>query len=339
MMTPLRLCASIAVALLPTLAHAESVEEFYRGRTIAFTIGLGAGGGYDLYGRVLARHLGRYIPGNPTLVPKNMPGGGGVQAGNFLANLAAKDGSEIGMIAPSVVLMPLFGTQAAKFDPRRLTWIGSMNNEVLSCGVWSSTGITRFAELYEKEVIFGGTGPAGVLTQHPLVLRNLLGAKVKLVAGYAGSKEVNLALHRGEVQGACGLSASSLKAEYHEEWHDGLLRILIQMGSHEHPDLAGVPSIYKFARSEEEMQVLHLLFDQSIIGRVVLAPPGVPAERRDALRHAFDRTLADADFRADAEKAQMEIDPASGAEIEALLRRFYAYPPAIVEKAKAVAGL
>ena len=335
----LRVCACIALAFTAASARAESVEDFYRGKTITVTIGLGAGGGYDLYARVMAKHVGRYLPGNPVIVPKNMPGGGGVQAANYLANVAPRDGSEIGMLAPSVILMPLFGDPVAKFDPRRFTGIGSMNNEVLSCGVWSTTGITRFEELFQKEVIFGGTGPAGVLTQHPLVLQNLLGAQVKLVTGYAGSKEVNLALHRGEVQGACGLSASSLKADYREEWHSGLLRILIQMGSREHPDFKGVPSIYKFARTDEELQVLHLLFDQSIMGRVVLAPPGVPTDRRDALRHAFERTLADADFRADAAKAEMEISPAEGTEIEALLQRFYAYPPAIVARAKAAAGL
>jgi tripartite-type tricarboxylate transporter receptor subunit TctC len=327
------------VSLFACPASAQSVEEFYRGRTITLTIGLGAGGGYDLYARVMAKHIGRYIPGNPVIVPKNMPGGGGVLAANYLANAAPRDGSELGMLAPSVILMPLFGDAAAKFDPRDLSWLGSMNNEVLSCGVWHTTGITRFEEMYQKEVIFGGSGPAGVTTQHPLVLKNLLGAKAKVITGYAGSKELNLAMQRGEVEGACGLSASSLKTQYREEWQDGRLRILIQMGSHDHPAFKGVPGIYKFARNDEEMQILHLLFDQSVIGRVVFAPPNIPRDRLEALRQAFTATLADKDFRADADKAQMEIDPASASDIESLLQRFFAYPHGIIEKAKAVAGI
>jgi tripartite-type tricarboxylate transporter receptor subunit TctC len=329
----------LLVSLFALPAAAQSVEDFYRGRTIALTIGLGAGGGYDLYARVMAKHIGRYIPGNPVIVPKNMPGGGGVQAANYLANVAARDGSELGMLAPSVILMPLFGDPAAKFDPRDLSWIGSMNNEVLSCGVWHTTGLTHFEEMYQKEVIFGGSGPAGVTTQHPLVLKNLLGAKAKVITGYAGSKELNLAMQRGEVEGACGLSASSLKTQWREEWHDGRLRVLIQMGSHDHPDLEGVPDIYKFARSDEDLQVLHLLFDQSVIGRVVFAPPAMPRDRREALRRALAAMLADKDFRADADKAQMEIDPATGPDIESLLQRFFAYPHGIIAKAKAVAGI
>jgi tripartite-type tricarboxylate transporter receptor subunit TctC len=329
----------LLVSLFALPAAAQSVEDFYRGRTIALTIGLGAGGGYDLYARVMAKHIGRYIPGNPAIVPKNMPGGGGVQAANYLANVAARDGSELGMLAPSVILMPLFGDPAAKFDPRHLSWIGSMNNEVLSCGVWHTTGLTHFEEMYQKEVIFGGSGPAGVTTQHPLVLKNLLGAKAKVITGYAGSKELNLAMQRGEVEGACGLSASSLKTQWREEWHDGRLRVLIQMGSHDHPDLEGVPDIYKFARSDEDLQVLHLLFDQSVIGRVVFAPPAMPRDRLEALRRALAAMLADKDFRADADKAQMEIDPATGPDIESLLQRFFAYPHGIIAKAKAVAGI
>jgi len=339
-MRQLRLCVLFGLlCLAPSLAAAQSVEAFYRGRTVALTIGLGAGGGYDLYARVMAKHIGRYIPGNPVIVPKNMPGGGGVQASNYLANVAARDGSELGMLAPSVILMPLFGDPAAKFDPRDLSWIGSMNNEVLSCGVWHTTGLTHFEEMYQKEVIFGGSGPAGVTTQHPLVLKNLLGAKAKVITGYAGSKELNLAMQRGEVEGACGLSASSLKTQWREEWHDGRLRVLIQMGSHDQPDLEGVPDIYKFARSDEDLQVLHLLFDQSVIGRVVFAPPAMPRDRLEALRRALAAMLADKDFRADAGKAQMEIDPATGPDIESLLQRFFAYPHGIIAKAKAVAGI
>jgi tripartite-type tricarboxylate transporter receptor subunit TctC len=320
-------------------AQGQSVEEFYRGRTLTLTIGLPAGGGYDLYSRVLAKHYGRFIAGNPTVVPKNMPGAGGLQASNYMANLALKDGSEIAMIASSALMTPLFGDAAAKFDPTKFTWIGSMNDDVSSCGVWYSTGVARFEDMYDKEVVFGASGPAAITAQHALVLKNLLGAKAKLILGYTGTKDVNLAMQRGEVGGSCGLTVSSLKTQWRDEWHDGKLKVLIQMGSHDHPELKDVPNIFKYGKSDDDEKVLHLIFDQSVLGRPLLAPPAIPADRAEALRAGLLATLKDPLFLADAEKAQMEINPATADQVTALLKQFYAYPPAIIEKAKQVQGL
>jgi tripartite-type tricarboxylate transporter receptor subunit TctC len=332
-------CFAAAGALAASAADAQSVEQFYRGRTVTLTIGLPSGGGYDLYARMLAKHYGRFIPGNPTVVPKNMPGAGGLQASNYMANVAPKDGSEIAMIASSALLTPLFGDEAAKFDPRKYTWIGSINDDVSSCGVWHTTGVTRFEDMMQKEVVFGASGPAAITAAHAQVLKNLLGAKVKVILGYTGTKDVSLAMQRGEVGGSCGLTVSSLKTQWRDEWRNGNLKILIQMGSREHPDLEGVPSIYKYAKSEDDTKVLHLVFDQSILGRPMLAPPGLPADRVKALRDGFIATLKDPQFLADAGKAQMEILPATAAEIDKLLATFYAYPPAIIRKAKQVQGL
>jgi len=329
----------VVTALGAQSAAAQSVAEFYRGRTVTFTIGLPPGGGYDLYSRVLAKHYGRLIPGNPTIVPKNMPGAGGLQASNYMANVAPKDGSEIGMIASSALLTPLFGDDAAKFDPRKYTWLGSMNDDVSSCGVWHTTGVTRFEDMMQKEVVFGASGPAAITAAHAQVLKNLLGAKAKVILGYTGTKDVSLAMQRGEVGGSCGLTVSSLRTQWRDEWRNGDLKILIQMGSRDHPELKDVPNIYKFAKSEDDTKVLHLIFDQSILGRPVLGPPGIPAARATALRDALIATLKDPQFLADAEKAQMEILPATHDEIEKLLATFYAYPPAIIEKAKKVQGL
>jgi len=332
--------AGLAIgALAAQPAAAQSVEQFYHGRTLTFTIGLPPGGGYDLYSRVLAKHYGHFIPGNPTVVPKNMPGAGGLQSANYEANVAPKDGSEVAMIASSALLTPLFGDDAAKFDPRKYTWLGSMNDDVSSCGVWHTTGVTRFEYLMTKEVAFGASGPAAITAAHAQVLKNLLGAKVKVIMGYTGTKDVNLAMQRGELGGSCGLTVSSLKTQWRDEWHNGDLKIIIQMGSRDHPDLKGVPSIYSFAKSEEDKKVLHLIFDQSILCRPVLAPPGVPADRAKALRDGLIATLKDPQFLADAEKAQMEILPATAGEIDKLLADFYSYPPAIIEKAKQVQGL
>jgi tripartite-type tricarboxylate transporter receptor subunit TctC len=332
--------AVLAIAALASHgAAAQSAEAFYRGRTVTLTIGLPPGGGYDLYSRVLAKHYGRFIPGNPTIVPKNMPGAGGLQASNYMANVAPKDGSEIAMIASSALLTPLFGDEAAKFDPRKFTWLGSMNDDVSSCGVWFTTGVARFEDMMTKEVVFGASGPAAITAAHVQVLKNLIGANAKLILGYTGTKDVSLAMQRGEVGGSCGLTASSLKTQWRDEWHDGKLKILIQMGSRDHPDLKDVPNIYKYAKSADDTKVLHLIFDQSILGRPLLAPPGLSPERTKALRDALTATLKDPQFLADAEKAQMEILPASAAEIDTLLGDFYAYPPAIIQKAKQVQGL
>src|SRR4051812_18865325 len=250
---------AIAAALASHGAAAQSVEAFYHGRTVTLTIGLPPGGGYDLYSRVLAKHYGRFIPGNPVLVPKNMPGAGGLQASNYIANVAPKDGSEIAMIASSALLTPLFGDEAAKFDPRKYTWIGSMNDDVSSCGVWHTTGVTRFEDMMTKEVVFGASGPAAITAAHAQVLKNLLGAKAKVILGYTGTKDVSLAMQRGEVGGSCGLTVSSLKTQWRDEWRNGNLKILIQMGSREHPELKGVPNIYSFAKSEDDKKVLHLV--------------------------------------------------------------------------------
>jgi len=332
-------CLAVAAALASHGAAAQSVEQFYRGRTVTLTIGLPPGGGYDLYARVLAKHYGRFVPGNPTIVPKNMPGAGGLQAANHMANGALKDGTEIAMIASSAVLTPLFGDEAAKFDPKQFTWLGSMNDDVSSCGVWFTTGVTRFEDMMTKEVVFGASGPAAITAAHVQVLKNLIGANAKLILGYTGTKDVSLAMQRGEVGGSCGLTVSSLKTQWRDEWGGGKLKILIQMGSRDHPDLKDVPNIYKYAKSDEDTKVLHLIFDQSILGRPLLAPPGLPPDRAKALRDALIATLKDPQFLADAEKAQMEILPATAAEIDKLLADFYAYPPAIIQKAKQVQGL
>ena len=327
------------LALAPACASAQSVADFYRGRTLTLQIGLPPGGGYDLYSRMLAKHYGRFVPGNPVVVPKNMPGAGGMLASNYLANVAPHDGSEIAMIASSALLTPLFGDEKAKFDPRKFTWLGSMNDDVSSCGVWYTTGVTKFEDMMSKEVTFGASGPAAITAIHAEVLKNLLGAKAKVIMGYTGTKDVNLAMQRGEVGGSCGLTVSSLETQWRDEWHDGKLKIIIQMGAHDHPALKGVPNIYTFAKSADDTKVLHLVFDQSILGRPLLAPPGVPADRIKALREALIATLKDPQFLADAEKAKMEITPASAEEIEQLLATFYSYPKAIIEKAKEVQGL
>jgi tripartite-type tricarboxylate transporter receptor subunit TctC len=319
-------------------AAAQSVADFYRKTPVTLQIGLPPGGGYDLYARALARHLGRNIPGNPSVIPKNMVGAGGTLAANYMYNVAPRDGSEIAMIQAPVIMLPVFGDPSAKFEPAKFTWIGSMNKDLSSCGVWQTANVKSFDDLFNKEVTFGASGAGGMLAQHPFVFRNLLGAKAKVILGYKGSNEVNLAMERGEVDGACALFVSTLETRWMEDWKSGRLKIIVQVGTENHPAFGDAPNIFSYAKTDEDRQVMQLVFGQSVMGRPLLAPPGIPADRRDALRKAMLDTLKDPAFVEEANKTRMEINPATAAEVEKLLQDFASYPPDVIAKAKTAIG-
>jgi tripartite-type tricarboxylate transporter receptor subunit TctC len=320
-------------------AGAQTVGDFYRDRTVALTIGLPAGGGYDTYARLLARHLGRFIPGNPTVVPMNLPGAGGVRAASALYNVAPRDGSQIAMISMSALMMPMFGDAAAKYETTKFSWLGNMNEDMNACGVWHTSGAKRFEDLLRQEVTFGASGPAATTAQYPLVLKNIFGAKARVIMGYTGSNDVNLAMQRGEVDGSCGLIVSSLLTQYRSEWESGQIRLLLQLSDHGHSALGKVPTVFDYATTNEQRDILHFIFDQTILGRPLVAPPEIPGDRRDALRKAISDTMADPLFLLEARKAQMEITPTDTRVIEQLLARFSGYPQSIIEKAKKAQGL
>ncbi len=201
-------------AAIPPAAMGQPASEPFKGQTISIEIGYGPGGGYDTYARALARHYGRFIPGNPTVVPKNMPGAGSLRAANYIFNLAPKDGTELGAWAASTVMEPLMGNDQAKFDATKFSWIGSMNQDISFCGLWvHPRGPQSFADMFKVDTVFGSAGQASISYQHPLILKNVLGAKINVITGYAGTREVNLAMQRGEVHGACGLFLSSIKSQ------------------------------------------------------------------------------------------------------------------------------
>lgn len=312
----------------------QAVESFYRGATVYLDIGLPPGGGYDLYGRVFARYAGRHIPGNPTVVARNMEGAGGLRAANFYYNAAPRDGAHIALVQAPVIMQAYFGDPAAQFDAQKFTWIGSLNKDLSSCGVWSTSGVASFDDLFKREVSFGASGAGGMLAQHPLIFKNLLGAKAKVIMGYKGSNDVNLAMERSEVDGACAIFASTLKTRWRDDWKTGKLKIIIQVGPENDPDFGDAPNILSYAKTPEDRQLMQLLFGQSIMGRPILAPPNIPTERRDALRRAMLETLKDPDFQSEAQKLFMDFNPATGAEIEALLAEYKSYPVAIAHKAK-----
>jgi tripartite-type tricarboxylate transporter receptor subunit TctC len=326
--------AIIALAPLP-LARAQTPAEFYKGRNVDLYIGYSVGGAYDLYARVLARHLGKHIPGNPTIVPKNMEGAGSLRLANWLFNVAPKDGTAIGTIGRGTAFDPILGSKAAQFDGTRYTWIGSANNEVSICVSWKTSGITRFEDLLTKELVIGGTGAAADTDQFPKILNGVLGTRFKIVAGYPGGNEITLAMERGEVSGRCGWSWSSVMATHRGWIEDKSINILVQLSLDKHPDLPHVPLVVDLGRSDEQQQIFKLIFARQVIGRPFLGPPNVPKDRVDALRKAFAETMRDPEFLAEAVKSQLEITPVAGEEVDRLVKEIYRTPKAVADRAAA----
>jgi tripartite-type tricarboxylate transporter receptor subunit TctC len=317
----------------PSPSYAQSPAEFYKGRNVDLYIGYSAGGAYDLYARVIARHLGKHIPGNPTIVPRNMEGAGSLRLTNWLYNVAPKDGTAIGTIGRGTAFDPLLGSRGAQFQADKFTWIGSANNEVSICVAWKTSGITKLEDTLTKELIVGGTGQAADTDQFPRILNGVLGTKFKIVTGYPGGNDVTLALERGEVKGRCGWSWSSVLATQKRWIDDKSIIILAQLSLSKHPDLPDVPLVMDFAKTEDQQQIFRLIFARQVIGRPFLAPPGVPKDRAEALRAAFMDTMKDPEFLADAEKSQLEINPVSGADVEKLIKEIYQTPKALADKA------
>lgn len=313
----------------------ETVQEFYRGQTINLIIGFGAGGGYDSYARLLAQHLGNHIPGNPTIVPQNMPGAGAIVATNHLYNNAPKDGTTIGMVAASALMQPLFDSDQAQFDASEFGWLGSMDQSIAFCGVATASGIESFDEWLEsgQELAFGASGPAANTFQHPMALKNVLDVNARVVPGYAGTNEVALALERGEMDGLCGMQVTSIQSSFQHLIDNGVMTLIIQMGPEKTDVLGDIPSVYDYVENEAEGQIMDLVFGQLKLARPVLAPPGVPEERLEALREAFKATLEDPEFLAEAESAGLIINYVSASEARDLLVQFADFPKEVIDLA------
>jgi tripartite-type tricarboxylate transporter receptor subunit TctC len=329
--------AAAIFALMPvSTAGAQSPTEFYKGKNVDLYIGYSVGGGYDIYARLLARHMGKHIPGNPTVVPKNMEGAGSLRLANWLYNVGAKDGSVFGIIGRGTGFDPLLGHKGAQFDATRYTWIGSANDEVSICVSWHSSGITRFEDLLTRELTVGGTGASADTDQFPRIMNGLLGTRMKIVTGYPGGNDVGLAMERGEVSGRCGWSWSSVKVTHPDWLRDKKINILVQLALAKHPDLPGVPLVVDLATTEEQRLIFKLIFARQVMGRPFLAPPGLPAERAAALRQAFMDTMTDKDFLADAAKTQLEITPVPGDKMQELVKTVYQTPAEVARKAAAL---
>jgi len=330
-------CALLwACAAFAQTSDGDAVAAFYRGKTIAIYIGSPVGGGYDGYARLLARHLGRFIPGHPAIVPQNMPGAGSNKAAGYVYTQAPRDGTAIGAIQPGALLAQLLTDQSVQQDARKLTYLGTANSDVYLCLVRADAPVKSFAETFTHEVLLGAAAEGTTLRDMPVMLDNVLGTKLRMVTGYAGSHEVTLAIEKGEVQGMCGMGYVSLSVE-HPDWvASGKVRVLAQEDMKGHPDLnrMGVPRTIDFAKTEEERQVMELFYSQNVFGRPYVLPPGVPAERVKALRTAFMAALADKDLLADAGRMHFEVGAISGEDVQAMVERIYALPPRISERAK-----
>ena len=323
--------AMIAATAIP--ATAQSVESFYKGKNLDLFIGYSTGGGYDTYGRIVARHMGKHIPGSPTFVPKNLPGAGSLLLVNQLYNTLPKDGSVIGIFARAAAWEPLFGNAQAKFDPTKLNWLGSGNNEVSICAFWHTAGLTSTEQFLKAPLVVGGTGPGADTDNFPLTLNNVLGTQLKLITGYPGGNDVNVAIERGEVQGRCGWSWSSVKATRPDWLRDKKIFIPVQFALAKHEDLPNVPLVLDLATDEKQRQILEVIFAAQPMGRPFAAPPNVPADRVKALRAAFDATFKDKEFLAEAQKAKLEIDPVSGVEVEKIVNRIAGMPKDLLKAA------
>jgi tripartite-type tricarboxylate transporter receptor subunit TctC len=336
--TRARLLVIALLAALPaSIASAQSPADFYKGRTVELYVGYSVGGAYDLYARTIARFLGRHIPGNPTVIVKNMEGGGSLRLANWLFRVAPKDGSVLATIGRGTGFDPILGQQGAQFDGTKFTWLGSANNETSVCVAWNATsGISKFDDLLTKQMTVGGTSMSADTDQFPKVIDGVFGAKMKIVSGYPGGNDVVLAMERGEIQGRCGWSWSSIMST-HKAWIDEKkITVLVQLALRKHPELPNVPLIMDLAKTDEQKQVLKLIFARQTMGRPYLAPPGIPADRAAALRKAFMDTMADKDFLAEAEKEKLEITPVDGADLQNLVAEVYATPADIEKKAAAL---
>ena len=336
-MRGLVLAAAIAIVAAPGNGAAQPVADF-KGETISINIGYPAGGAPDAYFRVLAKHYGRHIPGHPAIIAKNMQGAGGLRVVNYLYNAAPRNGTELANFGPSAAMEPFLGNDQAKFDSAKLSWIGSITQEISFCGVWQRPGApASFEDMLTRETRFGGSGPSSIGHQHAILLKTI-GANVSVVNGYRGVPDAYLAMQRGETDGTCPLARALVKSLANDDFKAGRLKLVIQMGPKTTKELGNVPSVFDYARTDEDRKVLEFHFNQRLLGRPLAGPPGVSKERLAALRKAFEDTMRDPEFLADAEKANLDIDPATGEQAEQLLREFADYPKSVIDRAKAAIG-
>lgn len=325
--------------LLAAGCHSALADDFYKGRKIDVIIGYSAGGTYDAIGRLLSRHMPKHIPGSPTMIPQNLPGSGSIKAILTLYSVAPKDGTSLAMITRGYPIEPLFYPETAKYDPSRFNPIGSTSREVSVGVVWHTKPFRSLADLQERELVVGATGSTDDTGRFPMILKNLTGAKIKIVQGYPGGNNVTQAMEAGEVDGRFGWSWGSVKSRSRDWLADKKIRILIQMAPEKAKDLPDVPLIMDLARTEIDRQALELAFAPQTVAWPLVAPPGVPQDRITILRRAFDRTMQDRQFLAEAEKLAIDIEPVTGEEMQKVVIRITSLNRSAIDRALALTAI
>lgn len=330
--------ASILLSAGVPASAQDAVEQFYQGKTVTVVIGSAPGGGYDTFGRLLARYMGRHLPGHPTVLPRNMPGASSYLAANYVFAIAPRDGTTIAAVTAGALLQPLFGRNAQTgFDPSKLGYVGSATKDYYVCVVRKDAAVKTFKDVWTHELTVAAAAEGGSARDFPVMLDNVLGTKIKVVTGYVGNKEGTLAIERGEVQGVCGNSWAGLLA-MRPDWFsaDGPVKVLVQEDTVGHPDLnqRGVPLTVDFATTPEQRQIMELIYQELTLGRPYIMPPGVPPERVAAIQKAFMDTFRDPDLLAEAHRISLDVSPISGEAVQALILRMFSSPPELIQKAR-----
>ncbi len=313
------------------MATAQSVEQFYKGRTIDLIVGYAPGGGYDAYTRLLSRHMSRHIPGKPALTVKNMPGAGSLKAANYLYNVAKKDGSVFGMFAGGIAIDALIGGRKTRFDPRKFNWLGSITESSSGCWAWHTHGFKNLEDVMQKEMILGASSGGSSTAAWPRTMNAFLGTKFKVVTGYKGSKGIVLAIERGEVQGLCGYFISSIRNVRPGWLKDNKVHMLVQEARVRHPDFPDIRTVFEYAKDDKTKQAFNLVFGWQVMGRAFTLPPGVSGDKVAALRQAFDATMKDEAFLADAKRSRLSVNPRTAQQVLAYLNEAWKTPKPVVQ--------
>jgi tripartite-type tricarboxylate transporter receptor subunit TctC len=333
--------AVLVLTLVVCIGPARAQGDFYSGKQVSLLIGTTTGGGYDAYGRLVGRHIGRHIPGNPSVIVKNMPGAGGLAAANYLYNRAPRDGTELLTVQNGLPFERLFHTLSAEgknalFDSAKFGWIGSATQTVFVTVTWHASAVKTLQDARTREAILGASTTSADSYVLAMLSNNLFGTRFKVVTGYAGANEVSLAVENGEIEGEAGKDWTTLTSTRPQWIRDQRVNILVQMGMHGHPDLKGVPMAIDLAKSPDDRQIMEIIFAKFGMGRPFFTAPGVPADRLAILRRAFDATLADPAVLAEAGKLGMEVSPVRGVDVEALVTRMMRTPDALASRAREV---
>ena len=324
--------SAVVGAVLALLQPAQAQEDYFKDKTVRIIVGSAPGGGYDAYARVVGDHLRKHLPGSPQIVIQNMPGAGSLVAMNHIANVAAKDGTVIGAINAAMTTQPLIKPDSAKFDPRKMNWIGSTLREYHIGLVRANSPVKTIEDAQKIEIPVAGTG--GSTSTYPTIANAILNTKFKTIQGYQGTAQGMLAMERGEVDGVMGITWASIKATQAAALRDGKIRLMTQFGVRKHPELPNIPLLLDSAKTEEDKAALRLVFSSQEVGRPWVVPEGVPPNVVAMLRKGFDDTMNDPEFKADAEKRKLDLDPTSGKDLQQVVEDIFKTPPAVVERVK-----